>query len=121
MGVSYPPHISPRDQVLLTAVGKPGQLALEERYFDMSSLARDVAPVESGQHRHRCLQAADHVCYRNPDLSRLAIGEACDAHDAAARLYKKVVARTVLVLAGAEACDRAVHDAGVQLLQDLVS
>src|SRR3712207_510059 len=121
MGIAHSSCLLARNEVLLCTVGEPGELALEERHLYTCSLTRNAPPVQGSHNRHRRLQSAHHVRYRDTDLRRFTTREACDAHDPAACLHEEVVTRSLLVLPRTEARYRAVHQTRVNFLQTLVA
>src|SRR5215213_6655640 len=111
------------DEVLLAAVGEPGEGALEERHLDARAIAGGLAPAQRRQDRGRGVQAADDVCYGDPYLRGLAIrfGKSSYPHDARASLDQEVVTGTFLILSGPEAGDGAIDEAGIALLEGLIA
>src|SRR5215208_1041246 len=114
VSVAYQACVLAAREVLLTAVGEPAEGGLEERNFDARTFSSHGATVEGGQDRVRREKAAHYVRDRNPYLRRLAAGLARDAHDTTPGLHQKVVTRTLLVRARAEARDGAVDEAGIR-------
>src|SRR5918994_3207029 len=111
------------DEVLLAAVGEPGEGALEERHLDARAIAGGLTPAQRRQDRGRGVQAADDVRYGDPYLRGLAVrfGKSGYPHDARASLDQEIVTGTFLILPGPEAGDGAIDEAGIELLQGFVA
>src|SRR5215211_5496132 len=121
VGIAYQADVLAAHQVLLPAVGEPAEGRLEERNLDARALSGHGAPVEGGQDRIGCEKAAYYVRDGHPDLRRLAIRLARDAHDTTPGLHQEVVAGTILIWSWAEARYGAVDEARVRLFQRLVA
>ena len=108
--------------VLGDGVLEDGDLAVEHRDVDKLALAGLFALIEGGQRAVGAHHAGDDVADRGADAHGVSVRLAGDAHDAAHRLDDHIVGGPAGIGAGlAEAGDRNIHAAGIDLLDVLIA
>ena len=121
MGVAHAGRRPARNQIVHVLVGEHRDLRIEQRHVDMLALAGRLGMAERGLDGDDRIEAGENVGEGDADLLRLAVGRAGDRHQPGHALDDEVVAgarcvRPVL----AEAGDRAIDEARVDLAQALV-
>ncbi len=95
-------------------VGERREGAGEQVDLDSLPLAAALAGGQRGEYRDGGAEPGDHVDERHAHLRRVALRRAGDRHQAAQRLYERVIAGHRSAGPGAEAGDRAVDQPGVR-------
>src|SRR5262249_18382024 len=91
---------------------------VEQSQIDGVTVPRLTARVQAGEHRHRRIEAGEHVRDRDPHLVWWSFNGTRDAHEAAQSLNGKVVSRQIPHRPGAaKARDGADDQGGVARVQ----